>query len=482
MSEANMTSNMMQRMVASAVTNAMLLRQDLIGKLLDGEKRDLNFSCHYPDRITIDNYQELYDREGVAARVVNCMPEESWAVPPHVYETEESDETEFEVAWEGLVKALNIWHYLERIDALSGIGAYGVLLLGFDDGLELKDTVEGIDEAGEKTGNPEHKLLYLRAFSESVVKIKATETKIDNPRYGQPTAYSIGFKASGVSGDVTEDTKLVHWSRVIHVADGRLMSEVLGTPRLQSVYNRLLDLRKLYGGSAEMFWKGAFPGYAFETMPELAEHGVEIDKESLREELDNYSNGLQRYLAIEGVHARSLAPQVANPKMHVENALKAIAISKSIPLRILFGSEQAELASSQDRKTFNSRLSKRQETYLSPMLLRPLIDRLIAVGALPEPEDYTVNWPDLNTPTDKDKAEVAKLKTDAMAAYVSGDVDQLMPPEIFLAYVLEMTPDEVKAVLEAQATFQTEEEEEDDNANDTSDTDAGDQVDDDDED
>ena len=43
---------------------------------------------------------------------------------------------------------------------------------------------------------------------------------------------------------------------------------------------------------------------------------------------------------------------------------------------------------------------ERQEGYLTPFVIRPFVDRLIALGVLPTPEEgYIVFWPDLGTQT-----------------------------------------------------------------------------------
>ena len=222
--------------------------------------------------------------------------------------------------------------------------------------------------------------------------------------------------------------------------------------RSKPVYNRLMDIRKVLGGSAEMFWKGGFPGYAFEINPELGD--VEVDMESLKDMVEKYMGGLQRYLALTGMTAKSLQPQVADPRGHIQAHLQAIAISLSIPQRILFGSEAAKLASSQDARMWNKRVSKRQEGYVTPLVVRPFVGRLITFGILPKPKQYFVGWPDLNTPSDEDRAKIAEARTRALGMYVAQGVDGLIPPMEYLMMILGMTQDEAVAVDTAAAKYQ----------------------------
>src|SRR5690606_7582744 len=214
---------------------------------------------------------------------------------------------------------------------------------------------------------------------ESQVTVAEWESDVTNPRYGQPKYYNINFaplETSGTSAEPTPSITKVHWSRVLHVADNRETSEIFGTPRQKPVYNRLCDLRKVAGGSAEMFWRGALPGYSFEIDPNTASD-VELDSDALRKEFESFSNGLQRYMALMGVQAKSLAPQVADPESQVRVQIQLICISIGCPMRVFMGTEEGKLAGSQDSKAWNDRIDERRFEYIEPFLIRPLIDRLI---------------------------------------------------------------------------------------------------------
>jgi len=220
----------------------------------------------------------------------------------------------------------------------------------------------------------------------------------------------------------------------------------LGTPRLKVVYNNILDLRKLLGGSAEMFWRGAFPGYSFELSPDVDLQDATMDTDAIKDDVEAYANGLKRYFALAGVTVKALAPQVASPESHFLIEIKAIAITIGVPYRVFMGSEEAKIASEQDTSAWNGRLSKRQNQYLTPYVVRPLVDRLIAVGVLPEVEDYTVEWPDLNVSSDLQQAEVASKKTESMSKYVNGDVASLISPMDYLTLVLGFSDEEAKEI------------------------------------
>lgn len=441
-------------------------------------RRDFNKECGYPDFINPRLYRLMYDREGIAKRFNDIYPDECFSVEPEIYETEDDrDMTDLEQGWLDLTtnEQTNPLHYFHRIDVMSGIERYGALLYGLDDGLPLNQPVRGIGEDGLPDGSsPSHNLLYLRCFDEITAPITKFQTDRNNPRYSQPLEYSMHFSNFGFNQGMGGSTaagsetvqQTVHWSRVQHVADNRQNSNIFGVPRMQPVYNRLCDVHKILGGSAEMFWKGGFPGFSFELDPALVAAGVTIDTDSLKQQFYAFSNSLQRYISLVGLNAKSLAPQVADPEGHLNSQLLAIALAGGIPLRIFLGSEQGQLASGQDVRTWNRRLMKRQTTYLTPMLIRPFIDRMIMFGVLAPPAKksyldvirgkkpqtsngmgYKVHWPDVNIPDRNENSQIADRMANTMQKYVTGGVAQAYPLRPWLTMVMGLTPDQADFVI-----------------------------------
>lgn len=457
---------------ADMVTNITSMRREFFDKLFD-RRRNLESDCGYPDPgrvINATEYQDLYDRECIAARVVELYPKESWQVQPSVFESEDADEvTEFEKAWDALGGRLRapgakswfkseecspVWEYLTRADILSGIGYYGVMLLGFDDVKSNADLAKPV----QKASYPRRNLNFIRCFPESLAAINAMEADQSSPRYGQPVSYNLTFTdprwSPGTGRGVQSTVSSVHWSRIIHVADCLGSSEIFGTPRMQQVLYRLLDLRKLLSGSAEMYWQGAFPGIALKTIPQLGPN-AKVNKEQIREMMENYANGLQRYLTLLGLEASTLAPTVVDPSAQIERQIEAICILLGCPVRIFKGSERGELASSQDDKAWNDRLLYRQQNYITPRLIVPFVDRLIEFGVLPEPKEYCVWWPDLTSKSDDEKATVAQKAAAALTAYVAGGVSSLVPPLAFLTEFMGLSDETAKSILKAAASVAT---------------------------
>ena len=451
------------------VINATLLsRQELVKRMMD-PRRDINAECGFPDPVTIQHYKEMWDREAVAARVVQCFSQESWQVQPGVYEDEDPEaETEFEIAWDELGKSLRgeeswfkdeqgspIWSLLARADELSGIGTFGVILLGFADG---EDDLSQPLKRG-KGG----KLLYASTFDESLVQIVRFNNDKKSRNYGKPDGYSIQLAdlndsdhigASLGSVGVRTTTLNVHASRVIHLADTHhtaSASETFAIPRMKAVFNNLLGLRKLYAGSPEMYWKGAFPGYSWESHPSLGSD-VKINRTKFRDQMEQFMNGLQRYTANIGGSLKTLSPMVVDPTQQINVQIDAICIKLGVPRQVFIGAGSQGIGSGKETEsltgTWNGRLKARQQNYVTPKVIVPLVDRLIWAGVLPEPEEYHVEWPDLEVPAPASKAQVALTITQALVAYVSGGLENLMTPADYLTRVCGFEDEVVESILE----------------------------------
>lgn len=445
--------------IQQLIENMQTSRARLAAALQD-PRRSIDDDCGYPQtsHITSQNYRDMYDRLSVATRVVQVLPNESWQSPPTVFESEDAKQTTpFEKAWDELGHSLKveswfkdkknnpIWEYLLRADVLSGVGHFGVILLGLDDGKELLDPVEPKDGM---------ELTFLRVFDESLVDIVAYETDKASPRFGEPTVYNLKFNdpqnnSQSSTGEQLSTLK-VHWSRVVHLADNLGSSETIGVPRQRPVWNRLLDLRKLYGGSAEMYWRGAFMGLSFETHPQLGPE-VAVLTQAQKDEIEQFGNSLQRYIGLTGMSAKSIAPQVVDPSKQIEVQIDAICIQIAVPKRVFMGSERGQLASGQDKVTWNGRLQSRQVMYITPRVIVPFVDKLIFLKVLPAPQSYGVQWPEMDTLNAVERAQVALNQTDALAKYVQGGVEGMLTPVKYYMHILGLSQDEAVAIIEEAA-------------------------------
>jgi hypothetical protein len=360
------------------------------GVTFQGE-RDLFEVLGYKRSLEPKDYRERYQRGGLAARVVEAYPKATWRGGLEIIEDEDPEiETSFETAWVELNERLGIWQAFQRADILAGLGPYSVILIGAEG--NLTDPIERLSPEG---------LLYLAPYGPDEAKIDKLVGDTADPRFGLPDIYKI----SRTLASNQRWEQAVHWSRVLHVVDGRLDDQVNGTPRLERVWNHLDDLDKVTGGGSEAFWLRVHQGFAVKIDKEV-EMGA-TDVEALRTAAEEFAHQMRRTIAMKGAELEALGSDVANFANQVSSIVSLISGATGIPQRILLGSERGELASSQDKENWDERVQDRREDFAEPHV-REFINRLQRWGVLGEAE-WSIRWPEIEELNERERAEVAAI-------------------------------------------------------------------------
>lgn len=434
-----------------------------------GGRRDIEEACGYLTELDYSEFFEAYDKVDVAKRVVETYPDYTWIRNPEVYETEtEEVVTPFEKSLAQHIKRNRPFSELRKLDILAGIGKFGLLVLGVNDGKALH-----LPLAPRPASQGMREILYYRAYTEGEVKIIEWETNLKSVRYGKPVMYEVrpAFgaaseigKGTGVSATPISDKSLkpvtnpyktsfkVHHTRCIHFADNALCGDVYGTERLRQVFNRLIDITKIAGGSAEMFWQGAFSGIAFEMDPEA--EISENDKNQMRSDIDNYINKLQRTLLLQGVKANPLSPSIASPIDHLDVQLTLISIASRIPKRILTGSEMGKLASTQDSASWALQITTRRNNIAVPYLLEEYVRFCIRNGVLRSPQKegeygFSVVWCPIAVTTKEEQAKAADGFTAALEKYCVKGLYHAIAFSDYLYHIHGYTADEAHTLAKA---------------------------------
>jgi hypothetical protein len=409
-----------------------------------GTDRDVYQALGYPLNLRYEDFATRYLRQDIAKAIINRPVEATWRGPVEIVETDDEKVTGLEKAWQELNTKLSLKSAFIRLDKLASLGRWGALLLGFDDASRSEDLVKPVSSG-------KHELLYVKPLSEISAKVYSWEENAASERYGLPLVYDVSTYSPNSQGNVSGAAGMsrqiqVHNSRVIHVPGELLESEIEGTPVLQAVYNRMIDLEKLVGASAEMFWRGARPGY----------HGkvaegytlTEATKTDLQAQIDEYENNLRRILVNEGLDLTPLAMQVADPLNHLEIQLQMISACTGIPKRILVGSERGELASSEDKQSWLETIQTRRDDYAETQIIRPFIARCAQYGALPKPKKtYKVDWSDIFAASDLDKAKIGQTRASALQSYMNNPAAEIVvPPEVFYEYMLGLDEDDIEHI------------------------------------
>lgn len=390
--------------------------------------RDPWESFGYPEELEPEHFMLLYKRHDIAQRIVRAFPQATFRDAPTVYDEAGStaEESEFVHAWEQLCQRKNVLHYLERADRLASIGHYGVLLLGFRDGQDMRTPLS----------NRRADLLYMAPYDETRVTAVTWNTDSQDPRFNMPETYTIqtgALTTTGTRSGGRTQSVIVHHSRVLHIAEYLESDEVEGTPRLEAVYNRFKDLEKIVGGGAETFWLLANRGLAL-----IAESDANLsdeDKKAAREQAEEYQHQLTRVLALQGIDAKSLGSETPDGSGQVGVLLDLIAGATGIPKRILIGSERGELSSEQDENNWSSRIDERRKHFAGPRMVRPFIEKMIITGNLPQPTgDWGIDWPAAAGMSDAQKADISLKRAQTLQAYTASIAlggDAIVPPEEF---------------------------------------------------
>ena len=368
--------------------------------------RDLYEVLGYDRDITTTQYRDRYARGGVAGRIVDALPKATWRGGAELVEDENPKiSTTFEKAWVDLQNKFNIWAILQRADILSRLGPYAILLIGAPGSLSEE----------LPRGRPDS-LLYFTPFAggggpgvrktnatisvDADCTIKEFERDITSPRFGLPKFYQLS-RSNVNSPDLMRE---VHWTRVVHIAEGCLDDDVFGQPALERCWNLLDDLDKVTGGGAEAFWLRANQGLQLDVDKDMSlGPTAAVELASLKEQAEEYQHQIRRILRTRGVTATPLGSDTANFGGPADAVLTQIAGACSIPKRILTGSEMGQLASAQDRDNWTDQVHGRRESYAGPYIVRALVQRLIDYRYLPTPTQFEVRWPSIQTLTEAEK-------------------------------------------------------------------------------
>lgn len=437
----------------------------------DDRRRNLDDECGYPSQEwASEDYKDLINREPLACLCNELYPVESWSVLPNIYETEDAERgTEFETAWDELPQGMGAErsHYgmeqgnplyatMLTADILAGEGRHGGILLGVQDGKMLSEPA--VYRKGQR-------LAWVRAFPEYLCRVTSFDMDEKSRRFGMPLSYDVTFSdprdtaTTGINENYTTTT--VHWSRVVHIVDRwhkASTSANFADPRLRVVRDPILDVRKIRGSGAEGYYKACFVGLHFGTHPSLGAD-VDVQIEQLRDMYEEYVNGLQRGVFTNGMQVDQLMPGVVDPNPHILASLQAISMLLRIPMRILMGSERGELASGDDKIKWAARNNSRRHGHNTPNIVVPFVNRLINLGILPVPkEGFRVWWPEQETMTQKEKAEVLLTRTQAYAQYVANDIQAIVPPLDYMTKFDTMDEETATSIIEASEEIQAEQE------------------------
>jgi hypothetical protein len=400
----------------SAMTSAVISRMNFLNRagLTHEGARDLWTVFGYQTQLAPEDLYLKYRRQDIAKVVVEAPADAIWTRPPTV----NADEA-FLSKWKEIIKEHNLWSIFNRIDNMLGYSRYAIMLIGINDNQKL-------DQPARTTSNT--KITYIQPFSELSVQIAEYNVDEASPRFGLPLYYNLRINETDVSSNARRTSinaprvsSRIHYSRVVHIADGIVEDVVFGRPRLEPVYNNLVDLLKTVGGSAETFWLTANRGMQIDIDKDM--QLAPEDEEALEDELNEHYHNLRRYIRTRGVKITELGSKVADPSQSVMTIIAMIAATARIPQRLLMGSEAGQLASEQDRANWAERVGERRNKFAEPYAILPTMHRFQALKFLPLTSSLQFEWPEafILGPLERAQTSAQKARSAANLSRVLSD-------------------------------------------------------------
>lgn len=425
--------------VLNAITRTISRRSGsggLFGVSPDG-KRDFNVLFGYGEFLSYSDYLGMYKRGGIANVVVAKVAKSCWRDMPEIKVNDKN------ILEDQLLKLKKVKFFkaIERADILNRIGNFSVMLIGIPDGLALDLPVGSAKKDSFSS-------MYFNVYSYDGIEITKTDTDPASPRFGLPVLYQL--QTVDVDGSQRKQVQIVshivHYTRIVHLAEGQLDSTIEGTPALQAPWNALTDKEKTRGSSAEAYFRNARQKLALETAEGAKVSNDPEARAALKENVENFQNGWEDTLRLNNMKANMLNPSMASPRDPFDICVEEVAGTTGIPVRILTTKAGGTVTGSEDKATWNALVNDRQDQECTIYLLDALAI-MDEAGILELPEEAAVIWPPQAALGEKESSEVTKNKADAFKSATDGlstiGGDELVAESVFKAIGLDIEVDKV---------------------------------------
>lgn len=349
----------------------------------------------YPLQLEFKHFWNMYRRFGIAKNGVELPVDTGWMSPPTV-EANEAFLKEFEK----LNDRINVWVRLKGLDTRQRVGRYAGMFMRVRDNKTPDQPIEGM-LSGESA------LMDMVPLYESQLEVIESDDDPTSETFGQPVLLQYRQSVEGDRNEETNNTISIHASRIVFAAEGADDGWIYGIPALESVFNSLMDLRKIIGGGGEGFYKNAAQNIVFDLKDGASAMQFKDKLDDFNDQYDEFSrNRFRRAMWTPGMEAKTLDSTMVQPKEFFNNALNDTAAGLQIPATILIGQQTGRLASSEDSRQFLSVIQSRRLNFQTEMT-RDVIDWLILFGIVPSAE-YVIEWDDLLARSDMEKLESGK--------------------------------------------------------------------------
>jgi len=406
----------------------------------------------YPAQLSFDHFLTMYERNAVAFGAVHKLLEGCWADCPVIVDGDASKKAKKTTPWEKAVTKLmkKHWSKVKDADRRNLVGHYSALLIQVKDSKNWDQPIGSgsLKSLGGKA------LVKLIPVWEPQLKVTAWQDDQTSDDYGMPTMYNFDERPVGDNTQAGPTRGIaVHPDRVIIFCEGSEDESIFsGVPLLKAGYNKLLDLEKISGGSAEGFLKNASRQLGINFAPEASLEeilrqaklqGYENLAEAMNGQIGKLNRGVDGALNTQGAEVKVLSVAAADPKPTWEVTANELCSSLLVPFTIQFGQQTGRLASDEDKTDWAKRLNGRRGGFMSDRVTA-LLERLWTIGIIDPPKsgEMTLEWSDLLAPSEKEKiANMQALATVAKDSQTAFGTPAVTTNEIREAGEMEPIPE-----------------------------------------
>jgi len=380
-------------------------------------KRDYNALFGYGTGLCYSDYYGMYDRSALANAIVEKIAKACWNEIPKLMSGDvEILETEL-----AMLGKMGFFAAIERADILNRIGNFSILVIQLPDGMDL-------DKPLAKAGKLEK--LFFQPYNYDGITITKWDDDPASERYMMPEIYQV---QTSITGDKSKDIQFkafnVHYSRIIHLAEGKLDSNIEGRSALRAPWNAIIDAEKVRGGSGEAYFRNARQQRSLEADKDARlEPGSEASA-SLKENIEAFDNGWESTLRLQNMTAKNMTVEMISPRDTFDIIVETISGQTGIPIRILTGKGGGSTTGTEDRASWNAVIADRRASFCDGVLFQGL-DILNDAGMIDLPEDAIIEWQPQIATTEKEdsenkkrKAETFNIIVDALGKPVGDEAD-----------------------------------------------------------
>jgi phage-related protein (TIGR01555 family) len=373
-------------------------------------------TTHTPDAlISDDELESIYIEDGLGARIVNLMPNdmfrEGWEYS--FPDMEELKAKELAEKYSNIMEIIEAPQKCKEAMQWARLKGGSALLIGVVDGKTMENPLDPkkIKENG---------LEKLRVLDRSEIEFDKIQFQMDptKPRYGLPELYAIKFDISPNE----QDTKMVHYSRVIEFHGDRLPGK---TKRRLSPEIRYWGISILQRAEEHLKIIGSSIGSIDQLLHEMSVGKYKIKDLAMQLSSPEGKEALQRRIELQDLTRSVFRSQFFDSEEDFARdtvsfqgvpeilyiIFMLISADTGYPITRLFGVSPGGMNATgeSDMRNYYDAVRSEQELILQPVLLR-LVKIISEWQKIEEPY---VEFIPLETMNEKERADLEKVKVDA---------------------------------------------------------------------